>query len=1349
MAKKIILKKRDSPEKIDLSSETATDGATITSLTTPARTPPKKTPPKKLSPIKTPTGKSALPTTPIIAPADDEMSYLGKSIADTYKDMQLREHIYKRPDTYAGSDKPHLEEMWVVNKFEDGEERMEHAKISYIEVLYKIFDEILVNAIDHHHRIETKEGVRKVTSISVKLNKEEGLISVENNGDGVDVVKHPTKGMYIPELIFGQLLTSANYEDTEKRTVGGRNGYGAKVTNIFSKEFTIETVDGNRKLYYKQTFRDNMTVKEEPVIEKYTKVPFTRITFKPDFERFGMKPDQPQGEGTWRLFERRVYDACACTGKGVNVTLNGTKLKYKCFEDYVNLYLGGKRENTRVYYSPNDRWEVVVAINNDGEFKQISFVNGINTVDGGKHVSHVVDNLTKAVIESLNSKAKKGDPLIKPQFVKDNLWVFIRSTIENPEFDSQVKRSLKSLVPSFGSRCDFSEEFIEKVTKLVGKRVQELAQFKAQKIFEQTTGGTKTGKVYHPKLDEGSEVGGPRSNQCTLVITEGDSAKAFVLSGWKALTNEQQKYWGVFPVRGKIINVKTATIEQKQSNEEIIMIKKILGLNEKTVDTSQLRYGHVIVLTDADHDGTHIKSLFINFIHTYWPSLLKIKGFIKGLKLPIIRASRVKEGVKLKKGRNPRDRDIIWKDFYSEGEFNEWMQREKPTLKPHGTWTLKYYKGLATYSTRDAEESFKKQETIDYVWNGEEDSDAISLVFTKDRADERKEWVSQVPLEEEGYEDGKIDESYSDLINKRLIHFSNYDNIRSIPNICDGLKPSQRKILFGVFKDRLLSKTKKVSIVASYVHSKTQYHHAQSSLEQTIINMAQNYVGATNINLLYPEGQFGTRVGAGNKLSVGEDAGAPRYIETRISDITPYIFRQEDNEILKYLVDEGQQIEPDHYLPIIPMSLVLGIDGMGTGFSTQIPCFNPVDVALNVKRALTGQDQSEMIPYYRGYRGTIVPHKKKTFYSVANYKITGPDKIFIDDLPVGKGSLSFKAYEAFLESLTDDGVKKNLKEKEKKKAGKEKAEKLEKAGKGTKKTDDSASTKSDKSVKFGGNSPIIKKYSVLRGTDIDRQIEITFHDGILEEQKKFMGPGENFLFERRMKLATSISTNNMTLWTADNTVKKFDSPNEIISSYIPIRLAGYVVRKDNQLKNMRTQLSEVSAKYRFVSGIINGDIQFQNVKKSEVISNLEKADPPFPKFGKEKKRKSTQEDESEDESEDELGGESGKSGKEAGPEGDYEYLLRMRIDSMTQERLDKLRREIDNLTKMIADLEGKTPEDIWNEELDKFLEELEYDTELWHEITGIKKHTTGEAPKPPPAKTSGGKIKKLVLAKKV
>lgn len=525
----------------------------------------------------------------------------GRAVEEIYQKKTQLEHILLRPDTYIGSVERQTQQMWV---YDEAGQCMVQKSLSFVPGLFKIFDEILVNAADNKIRDPNMD------TLKVDIDKENGSISIFNNGDGIPVVIHKGEQVYVPELIFGQLLTSSNYDDAEKKVTGGRNGYGAKLCNIFSREFTVETADSKRGLLYKQTFSQNMSKRGEPKISKYDRADYTKITFKPDFSKFGMEGFEADTEA---LFRKRVYDMCACAGN-VKVFLNGERLKIKNFKQYAELYLkkplgpGESGEAAQpapvlIHERVSDRWEVCAAVS-DGQFQQVSLVNSINTYKGGTHVDHVASQIVSALVEAVKKKSKDMAS-IKPFQVKSHLSIFVNCLIENPTFDSQTKENMTLRQSAFGSKCELGEEFMKKVLKSgVLENIMTWAKFKQDQALKKTDGAKRSRLSGVAKLDDANNAGTRNGQKCTLILTEGDSAKALAVSGLSVVGRDN---FGVFPLRGKLLNVREASASQISANAEITHLKQILGLqqNKQYDSTESLRYGHVMIMTDQVRLSTY------------------------------------------------------------------------------------------------------------------------------------------------------------------------------------------------------------------------------------------------------------------------------------------------------------------------------------------------------------------------------------------------------------------------------------------------------------------------------------------------------------------------------------------------------------------------------------------------------------------------------------------------------------------------------------------------------------------------------------------------------------------------
>ena len=896
-----------------------------------------------------------------------------------YQQKTEKQHILENPDTYTGSVENVSGPMYVY-----ADSKIQSVDIEYNPALYKLFDEAIVNCADHIVRTTKRKATDATTECvnSINIEIKDNKISMTNNGDGIDVELHPVLNMYIPQMIFTELRTSTNYNKEEKKITGGKNGFGVKLVFIWSTWGRIETVDAKRGLKYVQEFENNLDIIHKPKITECKKKPYTMIEFMPDYKRLGLAGLTEQ---MVQLFQRRVYDISGITPKDVKVKYNNEVVPVKDFTTYIQQYTTDK-----VVTEKYDRWEYAVVISN--EFSQVSFVNSIFTSKGGRHVDYIVNQIVKKMTEYI-SKKKKID--VKPSDIKEQFTIFLNSTIENPSFDSQTKDYLNTPVGKFGSSCVVSNKFIEKLADMgIMNTACELNEIKDKKQAKKTD-GSKSKKVRGiPKLIDANLAGSKQSGECTLILCEGDSAKTGVVSG---LSNTDRNIYGVFPMKGKLFNVRGEPIKRINDNAEIADIKKIMGLEmgKDYKNTDDLRYGKILIMTDQDLDGSHIKGLILNMLECLWPSLLKIPNFVGFMNTPILKASKGNQSV----------------SFYNEQEYETWKEKN-----PSG-WRVKYYKGLGTSTSAEFKEYFKNKRNVSIDVTDEDLMD-IDMVFNKKKSDSRKEWLSAYDRNEQ-LDTGKINISLKEFIHREMKHFSKYDCDRSIPNIMDGFKISQRKIIFGVF-ERNIKEEVKVAQLSGAVSEISGYHHGEASLNGAIVNMAQDFVGSNNINLLYPNGQFGSR------LQGGKDSASERYIFTKLNSLTRLIFQKADDAILTYLNDDGKKVEPIFYIPIIPMILVNGTEGIGTGFSTKIPCFNPNDIIKYIKDTLTGKEpNTNFIPYYRGFKGTIEKDEIPTRYITKGVYTIKKNKIDITELPIGTWN---EDYITHLEKLIDQGKIKDYKD---------------------------------------------------------------------------------------------------------------------------------------------------------------------------------------------------------------------------------------------------------------------------------------------------------------------------------
>jgi DNA topoisomerase-2 len=1152
----------------------------------------------------------------------DAVDLSNNSLAQTYQKKTDKQHVLDAPDTYTGSMDVTDYDTYIFN---DETQTIIPKQIQIIPGLYKLFDEGVVNCRDHCVRMaqaqqaqalkkaddKPSQDIVPVSYIDISIGAADGIITMTNDGNGIDVEKHPEYDIWIPELIFGHLRTSTNYDKTQKKIVGGKNGFGFKLVLIWSTWGRVETVDHKRGLKYVQEFADNLNVIHPPTITKCTtKKPYTKVSFKPDYARLklanGLSPDM------LRLFKRRVYDIAAITDKNIKVKYNGDLVPVKHFQQYVDLYIGAKSETVRIYEEANERWEYVVCLAPKEEFTHVSFVNGIYTGKGGKHIDYIINQIVRKLSAFIKLK-KKVD--VKPATIKEQLMLFVRCDIENPSFDSQTKDYMNTPITSFGSTCEVSDKFIEKIAKMgVMDAACALTEVKENKAAKKTD-GTKTKSIRGiPKLIDANWAGTDKSDQTIIIFCEGDSAKAGIVSG---LSTTDRNTIGVYPMRGKMFNVRGEQKKRIFENKEVNEIKQILGLETGKAYTPEsakkcLRYGKVVFMTDQDLDGSHIKGLCINLFDSEWETLLDIPGFLGFMNTPIIKARKgTATSLKGKK------EDEL--SFYNDGEYNLW--KAKTTESDQKKWTIKYYKGLGTSTAKEFKEYFAEKKLVEFTSSGKESKDAIDMAFNKKRAQDRKDWL--IAYDRTRYLDtNKKEVKYEEFIQEELVHFSKYDCDRSIPNMIDGLKTSLRKIMYTCFK-RNLVKSIKVAQLSGSVSELSCYHHGEQSLNGAIVGMAQNFVGSNNINVLVPNGQFGTR------LQGGEDSASERYIFTHLNPLTRLIYPETDDIILNYLNDDGTPVEPVHYVPIIPMLLVNGSKGIGTGFSSEFLCYNPLAIIDAVKMLLhkdggTAPEKIKLEPYYEGFKGSVSEINENKYLIKGTYESVSPKQVKVTELPIGLWTDDYKEY---LEELITKGTIKDY-------------------------MDMSTDTKIDITVSFPTSEVLA--------------------DLIKTEQSDY--PTCNAL-EKVLKLYTTKTTTNMHAFDEEERLVKFATVEEVIQRFISVRLKFYVDRKKHKIGELEKLTRKLSNIARFITEILDDAIDLRRKKSDEVSAILK-----------------------------ERGYDTTTTTQDEGSSGSYNYLVKLPMDSVTIENVEKIIKERDEKLAELATLQATSEEQLWINELNHLRE---------------------------------------------
>jgi DNA topoisomerase-2 len=1054
---------------------------------------------------------------------------MDKYLKETYVKLTPKEHILKRPGMYIGSLISKLNNLFI---FDSDKNKIINKEILFNEGLYKIIDEIITNAIDQ---------TIKDSSLSVIYSKiTEESFSLFNNGEGIDVAIHPEHKIYIPQLIFSELLSSTNYNDEISQVVGGTYGIGIKLSVIFSKKFELKVWDAKRKLYFYQIYENNLSKISKPVVkkykdikdeeldikEKYLKTGGVKIKIYPDFERFGVTKFN---EDFISLIKRRLLDLIVVSRKNIDLFINdfNNKIdKNNGIESYLNLYDLSSNDEWHIGHCvKNHDWQYAIRFYKNSSNINLTFVNGIYTNRDGTHVNYFIDLIFEKLKKIVGSQLTK-------KILLDNVIIFLKTTIINPTFSSQSKEELTTSIKNFGYECEIPDSFYNSLKDTV--LIEELKNIiiqSNQKILSKFDGSKKSKIKFIPKLEDANFAGTKKSLECTLILTEGDSAKSTALAG---LSEKDRNYYGIYPLRGKLLNVRDASIKQINNNQEILDITKIIGLKLKTVYTKdnlyELRYGSILLMTDADLDGSHIKGLVMNYLDFFYPSLLLIPNFLKVLVTPLIKATYKQQLL----------------TFPNTIEFDKW----KTNIKDLNVWKIKYYKGLGTSTSKEAVEYFKNIDSNLIFLNNTKDedkSDGLLLAFSKDKIEARKKWL--VKYDPTVFIDITINKNVSinDFINYELIHFSNYDNIRSIGSIVDGLKPSQRKIMYTCLKKNIINEIK-VSILASIVSETSAYHHGENSLILTIINMCHDFVSSNNLNLLKPIGQFGSR------LMNGKDHASARYIYTHLEDYTNKIFIKEDNDLLNYLEDDGLIIEPNTFIPIIPLILINGCEGIGTGFSTFIPCHNTVEIIDWLLNKLLQKKNKLIIPFYKGFKGKIFKYDDTTFISEGSIEFH-KNELHITEIPI---RVSIIEYKSFLEELLYE--KKNT---------------LFKSY---------FNMCSDTSIKF------ILKFNQEYENEIKKMYNTV---DSLPEMKM------NNLY-KYLSLYKTIKISNMYAYSFDNVIKKYNSAEDILNEFYKYRLLFFNERKNLILNKINENIKFISNQINFIKLVIKDKGKIYKVKDIEI-----------------------------------------------------------------------------------------------------------------------------------------------------
>ncbi len=889
-------------------------------------------------------------------------------------------------------------------------------QLKYPPSLEKIIDEVVVNALDHIPR--TCDDSTRVSYIKISLDMTSGQIKVSNDGRGIPIIYHKVAKMMLPQFIFGVLHQGENRFKAADCIIGGTNGMGAKLTNTYSSEFIVETVDDSN--FYIQRWTDHRKQVEPPIVldlkSSAAAIPInkrqqhTTICFTPDYSIYNIAPNAAADFLQHIIFARAVYAAVYCdlvvtnyneTAKvphpPVTVYYNDTPLNISLSTLAKSIAKDGEVIETRV--GGKFKWSVAVIIeqNIGGE---LSIVNGI-LVRKGTHTKYLLDQLKAGIKEQVSKEMKDETMQISSNIINENMFLLVAAQIPCPSWDGQRKDALSTDRAKFAS-YKLDPVFIKKVAKAAAVYIKDKLLSKKSK--------TKKDKIDYSKYTDAGDAGGKLASACSLIAVEGDSAETQVRVGLSKNPGLGFKKYGLISLGGVIVNARKEIhelitrggikhIRQSPKLRNNVLFKAlvgVLGLNiDYTYDPAgpnynkekkSLRYGHLIACVDQDDDGVgNILGLLLNIFEVFWPKLIAA-GFVQMFKTPLIRAY-------------PKNKGVV-EEFYT---VQAWKKFE--AAADASKYDVKYYKGLATHGDLETKHMFSKFHERLYTFSLDKNSHEMFEVYFGKDPDLRK-----IALKVGGREpdDNLIniqEKSRSITCSDHLLfstHAYDLDNLdRKLLSAIDGMNQSGRKIYNSALSAfGAKNKEMRVSQLAGYVSRHGNYHHGESSLTDAIANKAFIAVGGRQLPQFVPLSSFGGRGGGG--AGKNGDAGQPRYINCQLNiRCMKYLYPAADYELLSFNIIEGKRCEPRYFIPIIPTAVLETTEQPSHGWKIKLWARDVFDV-LNVVKTMIICDDNMVLPMradVHGFSGRLGTIRGK-LASFGKYKITSNDTIIITELPL-------------------------------------------------------------------------------------------------------------------------------------------------------------------------------------------------------------------------------------------------------------------------------------------------------------------------------------------------------------
>lgn len=932
------------------------------------------------------------------------------SIEERYVKKTTEQSIMEKDWAAGSSERTELQSDVVI----DG--KLINTKITYSPKLYKCVDEVVVNALDHMVNCWLRGGKSHVTRITIGLDRD-GMIWVENDGPGIETGFHRVEKMHVPQLIFGCTWAGSNSDKPLDSITGGTNGIGAKVANIMSDKFIVETTsDGT---YYHQVWTNNMEKVESPTIIDQKKnrgavpaekwVPHTRISFRPSYDKFGYDlTDDAVFTEFENLLITRTYYAAVYAGsishpvkvfwKNQLISCNSVaalaQMMYE--EDQIITTSLGKiprgtnhldiqvKKGSKTITIPVYEWQLAVAVAEGGDktiknMRQTSIVNGI-VVAVGCHLDFIKRRLIESIKERIE-KTTKSKTALKSETLAANLHIFLCCKIPAVSWNGQAKETLSLAfkdVKTYFDNYVIPPAFISKVA-------EKLEAVIADSLGEKTTKRRRT--VIVDKYERAVFSSDPKKcRKCCLILTEGDSAASRARKGMTEESSDGKpiigfNYYGLYTLGGVIQNVRrlvkkimTPTgvkfiISDKLKKSDfwknfidITNLDPSLSYDpasptyEKEMAT--LNYGGGIIgLVDQDLDGVgKIFGLVLNIFEYIWPKLIE-NGFVKRFATPLQRAY-------------PKAAGGLIEEFYSNAEFEKWQESNDASK-----YTIHYIKGLATHTDDEVIHMFKNFEKNLYTYTMEDVEKSRDLFYTyyDVEADLRKEVLSTPPRDCNNdlllAQRRKMKIDIVDHIEDEVKAYERSDLLQKLWCVVDGMNQSGRKILDAGFKYfGPKSQPVKVQSFAGTVKELCNYHHGQVSIEDSIKGKAFLAVGGVQLPQFQPYGEFGTRNHG------GKDAGQSRYIGTKLNyRLVSIIYPQADYHILQFTFEDGKRGEPKYFIPIIPMALVESTEIPSHGWKISVWAKDAIDVIGKVRARIRDEhlDDPSMKWFTEGYTGKI------------------------------------------------------------------------------------------------------------------------------------------------------------------------------------------------------------------------------------------------------------------------------------------------------------------------------------------------------------------------------------------